>query len=317
MSEKSMTDRDTILAILELDSDPDNLIDRVTWIAKSFDYRVHLVLFEPENGALLGGFAISNEAEVIRQELQRTQDEIAASYADKLRDNGVEVTTSVLRQRPLDDGIQAIAMSVKARMIVKAIRFHSTAERSILVDTDWQLMRVSPYPLWFVKSDPMPENPAIVAAVDPSHAHDKPAALDREIVQTANAVARAVDGDVHLLHTYERLVGIGKAANRTFKPIKLPIDEIDARIKAEHRNALDALAADCGIDADHTHQLPGRTHEILPAFTRSQNAGLVVMGALARWGVKRMLIGSTAERVIDHLPCDVLIVRLSEYQLWE
>ena len=41
------------------------------------------------------------------------------------------------------------------------------------------------------------------------------------------------------------------------------------------------------------------------------------MGALARWGVKRMLIGSTAERVIDHLPCDVLIVRLSEYQLWE
>jgi universal stress protein E len=317
MSEKSMTDRDTILAILELDSDPDNLIDRVTWIAKSFDYRVHLVLFEPENGALLGGFAISNEAEVIRQELRRTQDEIAASYADKLRDNGVEVTTSVLRQRPLDDGIQAIAMSVKARMIVKAIRFHSTAERSILVDTDWQLMRVSPYPLWFVKSDPMPENPAIVAAVDPSHAHDKPAALDREIVQTANAVARAVDGDVHLLHTYERLVGIGKAANRTFKPIKLPIDEIDARIKAEHRNALDALAADCGIDADHTHQLPGRTHEILPAFTRSQNAGLVVMGALARWGVKRMLIGSTAERVIDHLPCDVLIVRLSEYQLWE
>jgi len=317
MSEKSLTDKDTVLAILELDSDPDNLIERVTWIAQSFDYRVHLVLFEPENGALLGGFAISNEAEAIRQELQRVQDEIAASYADTLRDNGVEVTTSVLRQRPLDDGIQAIAMSVKARMIVKAIRYHSTAERSILVDTDWQLMRVSPYPIWFVKSDRMPENPVIVAAVDPSHAHDKPAVLDREIAQTANAVARAVDGDVHLLHTYERLAGIGKAANRTFKPIKVPIDEIDARIKAEHRNALDKLAADCGIDAEHTHQLPGSTQDILPTFARSLNAGLVVMGALARWGVKRMLIGSTAERVIDHLPCDVLIVRLSEYQLWD
>jgi universal stress protein E len=317
MAANATTVKDTILAILELDSNPDNLIDRVTWIAQSFDYRVHLVLFEPENGALLGGFAIQNEAEAIRQELQRTQNEITASYADKLRDNGVEVTTSVLRQRPLDDGIQAIAMSVKARMIVKAIRFHSTAERSILVDTDWQLMRTVPYPLWFVKSDKMPENPAIVAAVDPSHAHDKPAALDREIVQTANAVARAIGGAVHLLHTYERLAGIGKAANRTFKPVKLPIDEIDARIRAEHRKALDALATDCGIDADHTHQLPGRAQEILPTFARNQNAGLVVMGALARWGVKRMLIGSTAERVIDHLPCDVLIVRLSEYQLWD
>jgi len=308
MVANATTDKDTILAILEIDSDPDNLIGRVTWIAQSFGYRVHLVLFEPENGALFGGFAISNEAEAIRQELHLAQSEIAASYADKLRDSGVEVTTSVLRQRPLDDGIQAIAMSVKARMIVKAIRFHSTAERSILVDTDWQLMRTVPYPQ-------MPENPTIVAAVDPSHAHDKPAALDREIAQTANAVARAVGGAVHLLHTYERLAGIGKAANRTFKPVKLPIDEIDARIKAEHRKALDALATDCGIDAKHTHQLPGRAQEILPTFARSRNAGLVVMGALARWGVKRMLIGSTAERVIDHLPCDVLIVRLSEYQL--
>lgn len=317
MSEKSMADKDTILAILELDSDPDNLIDRVIWIAQSFDCRVHLVLFEPENGALLGGFAISNEAEAIRQELKYVQDEIVESYAAKIRDNGVDAMTSVLRQRPLDDGILAIAMSVKAKMIVKAVRFHSIAERGILVDTDWQLMRTSAYPLWFVKSDQMPENPAIVAAVDPSHSHDKPAALDREIVQTAKVVAKAIDGDVHLLHTYERIAGIGKAANRTFKPVKLPIDEIDARIKTEHRKALDALAADCGVDADHTHQLPGSTQDILPTFARSRNAGLVVMGALARWGVKRMLIGSTAERVIDHLPCDVLIVRLGEYQLWE
>ena len=317
MSEKPITSKDTILAILELDSAPDNLISRATWIAQSFDYRVHLVLFEPENGALLGGFAISNEAEAIRQELHRTQDEIVESYAAKLRDNGVDTTTSVLRQRPLDDGILTIAEAVKARMIVKETRFHSIAERGILVDTDWQLMRISPYPLWFVKSDLMPENPVVVAAVDPSNAHDKPAALDREIVQTAIAVAKAIDGDVHLLHTYERLSGIGKAANRTFKPTKLPIDEIDARIKAEHRNALDTLAAASGVDADHTHQLPGRTQDILPSFSRSQNAGLVVMGALARWGVKRMIIGSTAERVIDHLPCDVLIVRISEYQLWE
>ena len=317
MSEKSKTDKDTILAILELDSEPDNLINRVTWIAQSFDYRVHLVLFEPESGALFGGFAISNEADAIRQELQRTQDEIVESYAVKLRDNGVDVMTSVLRQRPLDDGILAIAISVKAKMIIKAIRFHSIAERGILVDTDWQLMRTSAYPLWFVRSEKMPENPAIVAAVDPSHSHDKPAALDREIVQTAKSVAKAIDGDVHILHTYERISEIGKAANRTFKPIKIPIDKIDARIKAEHRKALDALAADCGIDAGHTHQLPGSTQDILPTFVRSRNAGLVVMGALARWGVKRMLIGSTAERVIDHLPCDILIVRLSEYQLWD
>ncbi len=41
------------------------------------------------------------------------------------------------------------------------------------------------------------------------------------------------------------------------------------------------------------------------------------MGALARWGLKKMIIGSTAERVIDHVASDVLIVRLSDQQLDE
>jgi nucleotide-binding universal stress UspA family protein len=35
------------------------------------------------------------------------------------------------------------------------------------------------------------------------------------------------------------------------------------------------------------------------------------MGALARWGLKRAVIGSTAERVLDQLPCDILLVRLA------
>jgi nucleotide-binding universal stress UspA family protein len=33
------------------------------------------------------------------------------------------------------------------------------------------------------------------------------------------------------------------------------------------------------------------------------------MGAVARTGLKRRIIGSTAEHVLDHLHCDILIVR--------
>ena len=33
------------------------------------------------------------------------------------------------------------------------------------------------------------------------------------------------------------------------------------------------------------------------------------MGALARSGLKRLLIGNTAERVMDHLPCDLLVIK--------
>ncbi len=312
-----MTKLDTLLAILELDCNPDTLITRTAWIAQSFGFNVHLVLFEPQSGALLGRFAASDEADRIRQEMQDTQAMVVEEYANKMRKDGIEVSTSVLQLRPLGDSILPIISSVDPVLVVKATQFHSTAERGKLVDTDWQLMRMCSRPLWFAIAEKMPPEPVIVAAVDPSNAHDKPATLDHEIVRTANAVADAVDGEVHLLHVYERLVGIGTAATREFKSGILPINEIDSRIKKEHRTALDALAAACDIDTEHAHQLPGRSQDIIPTFARSRNAGLLVMGALARWGIKKAIIGSTAERVIDHMACDVLIVQLGERQLYD
>lgn len=309
--------KDTLLAILELDCIPDTLIARTAWIARKFDYRVHLVLFEPNSFELLGRFSVSSEVRQIRQDMEQAQTELVEDYANRLRDAGIDVTTFVLQQRPLSDGILKNNTAMKPKLVVKATLFHSAAKRGTLVDSDWQLMRACPYPLWLVKADNMAESPLIVAAVDPGNAHDKPAVLDYEIVRTANAIAQRTEGDVHLLHSYERLAGIGAAAGMAFKSGKLPIDEIDARIKSEHRNALDVLAETNGIGLNHAHQLPGRAEETIPAFARNQNAGLVVMGMLARWGLERMIIGSTAERVIDHIASDILIVRLGDHQIYE
>jgi hypothetical protein len=33
------------------------------------------------------------------------------------------------------------------------------------------------------------------------------------------------------------------------------------------------------------------------------------MGAMSRLGLKRLLIGNTAEGVLDHLTCDVLVIK--------
>jgi universal stress protein E len=214
-----------------------------------------------------------------------------------------------MEERPIADGVLQRAVDLEPRYIVKGTQYHSAAERSIFVDTDWHLIRVCPYPLWLVKPHAIREKPVIVAAVDPTHSHDKPAELDQAIVNAAQVIAEQTGGELHLLHTYHRLVGVGREATRTFKPIELPVDELAEKIQAEHRQKLDELASANGIDAKHTHQLPGDTKELLPVFARTHGADLVVMGALARWGLKRAILGSTAEKVLDHLPCDILIVR--------
>jgi nucleotide-binding universal stress UspA family protein len=42
---------------------------------------------------------------------------------------------------------------------------------------------------------------------------------------------------------------------------------------------------------------------------RELHSSIVVMGAVSRSGLKRLFIGNTAERTLDLLTCDVLIVK--------
>lgn len=305
-----MSGQAKILVVVETEIAPKAVVARATWLAKLLDCELELLLCDTSVSALGDGFFVSNEARDIARKIRQAHEEIIEELAGQAREEGVSVTTDVLHERPVADAVVARALDREPRFVMKGTHFHSIAERAIMVDSDWQLIRTCSYPLWLVKEGRYQEHPYIIAAVDPTHEHDKPAALDRAIVEAARSIAEPAGGDLHLLHTYERLVGIGAEVGKTLKSMKLPIDEIDQRVQKEHREALDAFAQKNRFDKKHVHQLPGRTREVLPAFARENKADLVVMGALARWGIKRMVIGSTTERVLDHLPCDVLVVRV-------
>lgn len=53
----------------------------------------------------------------------------------------------------------------------------------------------------------------------------------------------------------------------------------------------------------------GTPHEEIVDAAKSQNAGLVIIGSRGNCGLKRMLLGSTAERVVRLSGCPVLVVR--------
>jgi universal stress protein E len=311
MEQHTVSEMRTILTIVEPENHPQEVVRRATWLAGLYDCGIKLLLCDPNIGSVGETFFLSNEAAVIKERIRAAQNQILDDLASIASDAGVSVETDILDERPIADGVLNRATDIQPLFIIKGTEFHSTAQRSIFVDTDWQLIRSCMFPLWLVKPHEMHDELRIVASVDPTHSHDKPAALDQIIIEAAGDVAQRAGGDVHLLHTYQRLIGIGHEATHTFKPIELPIDDLERRMREEHRKQLDALAGVYNIAEDRIHQLPGKTREILPTFVRSNNFDLVVMGAIARWGIKRAVIGSTAERVLDMLPCDVLIVRTS------
>ena len=299
---------ETVLTIIELDNYPEDVVARASWLATLMNCDIELLLCDPTTSFLSEIFIISSEVRDLAEEIEDAQERALLNLAKIPEASGLKVTTHTSHERPVADAVISRAMDDDPMFVVKGTHYHSPAERATFADTDWQLMKKLDYPLWFVKPVAWKDEPLIVAAVDPTHEKDKEARLDRLIVETAQSIASASNGRVELVHTYQRLVEIGSRAMKTFKPVKLPIDELDKKIRDEHRKALDSFARVAGVADENVHQLPGRAHELLPMFAQTHGASLMVMGALSRGGITRRYIGNTAARVLDHLPCDVLVV---------
>jgi universal stress protein E len=298
----------TVLCVVDFDNYPETVLNRAARIAKLHDCKLQVLVSDPQPSFFGESFVFPLEAQMIADDLQAMRDGVLKMLQKSAADAGVEFTLDISRERDVAGIIRHTAADIDPRFVVKGTHLHTPSERASFADTDWELIRQLRYPLWIVKPQPWNDAPLIIAAVDPTHKDDKAATLDRMIVKTGQVIAEKFGGKLQLLHIYQRLEEVGSRVAWSFKPDKLPVEELDAKIRAAHHEALMALAKVSDVPEKDVFQLPGRTHELLPAVVREHGANLVVMGALARSALKQRLVGSTAARVLDHLTCDVLVV---------
>lgn len=228
--------------------------------------------------------------------------------ANRLRREEIIVNTHVETGYPAHEAILREVRLTKADLLIIEARKHNLFARLLLTQTDFELIRRCPVPLLIVKRAAAWRRPRVLAALDPFHANDKPSELDGEIVAAADAVAAMMSGTVHAAHVYRPVLRLlpGMDMEPGF------VGAIPAQDKAYEaairRRFYEALGRH-GIAKSRGHLLCGEPAIKIPAIARSMRAGLVVMGAMSRSGLKRIFIGSTAEQVLDSLQCDVLIVK--------
>lgn len=243
-------------------------------------------------------------AEVIGAQQKRLED-----LAAPLRERGIAVSTAATWDHPLYAGIVRHATDCKADIVFKDTHHHSAVTRAFLSNTDWNLIRTCPVPLWLVKPRDFGDQPKLIAAIDPMNQNDKPAALDDEIIQIGKALATRTGGEIHAFHAYDPRIAVATATANAYIPVSLPFDEIEQQMHDDHQKRFGEITSFHGIRDEHAHLVAGLTHEELPALAESIDADVVIMGAVARNRWKRLFIGATAERTLEHLPCDLLIVK--------
>ena len=129
-------------------------------------------------------------------EIRREALELRAARLEKLaaraRKRGVKATCSVEWDFPPHEAIVRRARSSKADLIIAECHQGLRLKPWLIHLTDWELLRTSTLPVLLLKNTRPWREPTILAAVDPSHSHDKPARLDTAIVAEARRFARAL-----------------------------------------------------------------------------------------------------------------------------
>lgn len=235
------------------------------------------------------------------------------SMAAPLRSRGLEVTTEVVVADPLHTALLERVKHTCAELVIKDTHHHTIAQRTFFTNTDWELIRGCPVPLLLVKPTPWSAAHRIGAAVDPGHLDDKPRLLDRCILEEAARWTQGLGGELHVIHAYIPAAMIA-AASVSVPPVIIDIpEETLASERQQKLKELTALTSDYRLPPQNIHLKTGGTDEILCGFAREHEIDIMAMGAVSRSGLKRLLIGSTAQSVLEQLPCDLLVVKTPNF----
>lgn len=295
-----------ILVIVDPTSHEQPAVAKGALLAELFGARLELFACDTKatRDARHARFAGNHRAAAFAADLHPMLELIAAP----LRQRGLEVTIEATSSDPLHISLVERVRRGHAQLVVKDTHHHSLAQRTILTNTDWELIRGCPVSLLLVKPQRWAANPRVCAAVDPGHVHDKPALLDRYILEQAAAFARAFDTQLHVLHAYIPIVMIeSKISMPPFVADVLPAllsDEQEGK-----RDELTRLASNYHVPAENIHLEPGGVAEVLCRVAANSSIDVLTMGAVSRRAVKRAFVGSTAESVLERLPCDALVVK--------
>ena len=187
---------------------------------------------------------------------------------------------------------------------------------------DMHLLRKCPCPVWLVKPNSPGRHRTIMAAVDAGD-RDSPEEqeirhqLDIQVIELAGSLALSEFAQLYIVHAWE---DIGE------RLMRYPFTEVSQRelisyleaARERRRQRLDRLVNEALGKADRAtteylkpqvHLLKGSPRTEIPAFARSIEADLVVMGTVARTGISGLFMGNTAETILNRLDCSTVAIK--------
>jgi nucleotide-binding universal stress UspA family protein len=220
---------------------------------------------------------------------------------------GVEVTTELLRGRPATALIRDV-LAAGHDLLVRSHARDLADQPKPYGAVDMELLRLCPCPVWLIGRRPSPHTPwRLVAAINPNPDDATEQQLNVTVVEWALMLRDITGAALTLLHAW---TVFGGSVLRS----RLPEHEFLEYIESARRASQDAMAAFTKPLADRLNGVPiqlvqGEPERAISHFVDENGVDLVVMGTVARSGIPGLVMGNTAERVLQRLRGSVLAVK--------
>ena len=193
------------------------------------------------------------------------------------------------------------ADKVGAGLIVKQSGREDERRFSLQIPDDWNLLRFSTVPVLLAHAEPWPQNPVVIAAIDSFDAAHDP--LNQRILEYARALCEATAGSLHIVTTFPPL---------TDWLDRFTVSEnytgIRSDIETDVFEYIEGLTKNLGIAHYQPHALEGLAAPTVARLASKEGASVTVLGTRGRKGVEGMLMGNTAEKLLQSVATDVLTV---------
>jgi nucleotide-binding universal stress UspA family protein len=191
---------------------------------------------------------------------------------------------------------------------------------------DMHLLRKCPCPVWLVKPEASGSHKRILAAVDVDDFYPPPElatrhALNVQIMEMAISLAIAESADLHIVHAWESVNEM--AGGLAFSSDNMPREKLADNIEQERRQQqwlLDEFIRNTKINSNAardaldylqpvTHLLKGAARKEIATLTKRLGVDCIVMGTVARTGIRGFIMGNTAETILEQIECSVLAIK--------
>lgn len=218
------------------------------------------------------------------------------------------VATSIV-VRAGDPAIEIVAAAIEHRCDLVVLPETAAAQEQGFGTTTNKLLRKCPLPVWAVRASGHEYPRRILAAVDVASDDPQGRLLNEHILEVALVFTRRSGSRLWLLHAWnlwgERLLsGIGGEAPER-------VAELVSQEERSLRRELEHLLArhDVGEVAMQLELVRGEAVDVIRAAVERLGIDLLIMGSVSRTGLPALVIGNTAERVLNRVGCSVLAVK--------